>query len=75
MRAERKCGELLGEMDKNTGAEGIGTAKGVQSSTATAPKTLSEMGMAKGNQHVNSAKSNNTTEQTKTLSDKENAMT
>ena len=40
VRAERKCGELLAEMD-----------------------------MAKGNQHVNSARSQRTTEQPKTLTD------
>lgn len=51
VRAERRCGELLAEMEKATGARGTGSNQyqqaEVRSSAATAPKTLSDLGITK----------------------------
>jgi hypothetical protein len=53
-------------MDKAKGAAEPGTNRGTtRLYDTTASKTLSEMGVTKGNQHVNSARSNHTTEQAK----------
>jgi hypothetical protein len=49
VRAERKAGELLASMDKNTGAMGVGSNQHeVRSYDATAPK-LSDLGISKDN--------------------------
>jgi len=48
VRAERKCGELLRDMDKAKGATEPGTNRGTtRSDDTTASKTLSEMGVTK----------------------------
>jgi hypothetical protein len=50
LRAERKAGQLLAEMEKLRGARGTGSdqhKKVVGSSSATPPKTLKEVGITK----------------------------
>ena len=50
VRAERRCGQLLSEMEKAKGARGNASnqyQKEVQSNDATAPRTLAEMGVTK----------------------------
>lgn len=51
VRAERRCGELLAEMEKATGARGTGSNQyqlaEVRSRATTAPKTLSDLGITK----------------------------
>jgi hypothetical protein len=43
VRAERKCGEMLAQADRNTGARGVGTSALVSSEGT--PPTLAEMGL------------------------------
>ncbi len=45
MRAERRCGELLAQTEKNTGARGIG--KSALPASESTPPTLAEMGLTR----------------------------